>query len=161
MIIQFSTGNTIFGTNSIGGDPVVGVCMAGVSGGLGFIHLTNFQWLCTSQSLPPHHCVNKSPPDAYCLSVNNLTCMPVRCLSHPLSFSVLTAVVLAPPHASRQSNNTTQEERAARRALALKYNNKYNRHLRRDVDVWQCHQNIAMSMWRRCILPSLVKFNKT
>ena len=44
MIIQFSAGNTIFGTNSIAGDPVVGVCMAGVAGGLSFLHLTNFQW---------------------------------------------------------------------------------------------------------------------
>jgi len=43
MIIQFSTGNTIFDTNSIGGDPVVGVCVAGVANGLGFLHLTNFQ----------------------------------------------------------------------------------------------------------------------
>ena len=31
------------GSNWIGGDPVVGVCMAGVAGGLGFIHLTNFK----------------------------------------------------------------------------------------------------------------------
>jgi len=29
-------------TNSIGGDPVVGVCVAGVAGGLGFLH-SNFQ----------------------------------------------------------------------------------------------------------------------
>jgi len=30
-------------TNSIGGDPVVGVCVAGVAGGLGFLHLTKCQ----------------------------------------------------------------------------------------------------------------------
>ena len=30
------------GTNSISGDPVIGVCMAGVAGGLGFFY-SNFQ----------------------------------------------------------------------------------------------------------------------
>ena len=33
---------TVLGTNSIGGDPVVGVCVAGVAGGLGLLH-SNFQ----------------------------------------------------------------------------------------------------------------------
>jgi len=33
---------TVLGTNSIGGDPVVGVYVAGVAGGLGFLH-SNFQ----------------------------------------------------------------------------------------------------------------------
>ena len=32
----------VLGTISIGGDPVVGVCVAGVAGGLGFLH-SNFQ----------------------------------------------------------------------------------------------------------------------
>jgi len=33
----------VLSTNSIGGDPVVGICVAGVAGLLGFLHLTNFQ----------------------------------------------------------------------------------------------------------------------
>ena len=41
--------------------------------------------ICTSQSVAAHHCVTKSPPDACCLSVNDLACVPLGCLSHPPS----------------------------------------------------------------------------
>jgi len=40
------------GTNSIGGDPVVGIYVAGVAGGLGFLH-SNFQWYALHKALRP------------------------------------------------------------------------------------------------------------